>query len=114
MIRTLCVASSILLLSLSVEAAPSLTQKVLKPVIAYQCQQELKQSKVWRAASWLMTAEQKQSNQASICACVSDNAMNEMGAKDIALALVNEAEKDKLVRKAVINSLKGCMAQAVS
>lgn len=114
MIKVLSVAMTTFLLSVSAVAAPSLTQKVLKPVIAYQCQQELKESKVWKAASWLMTAEQKQSNRDSICGCVSEHAMNEMGAKDVALALVNEAEKDKLVRKAVVNSLKGCMAQAVS
>jgi uncharacterized protein (DUF305 family) len=114
MIKVVCVAVSTAILSLSVSAAPSLTQKMLKPVIAYQCQQELQQSKVWKAASWLMSAEQKQSNQDSICGCVSEHAMNDMGAKDVALALVNEAEKDKLVRKAVLNSLKGCVAQAVS
>ncbi|WP_164709191.1 hypothetical protein [Acinetobacter sp. B51(2017)] len=114
MIKVLCMASSVFLINMSVSAAPSLTQKMLKPVIAYQCQQELKDSKIWRAASWLMTTEQKQSNQASICGCVSDNAMNEMGAKELALALVNEAEKDKLVRKAVMNSLKGCISAAVN
>ena len=114
MIKMLSITVASLLLSMSASAAPSLTQKMLKPVIAYQCQQELQQSKIWRTASWLMTAEQKQSNQASICGCVSDNAMNEMGAKDLALALVNEAEKDKLVRKAVVNSLKGCIAAAVN
>ena len=94
-------------------AAPSLTQKMLKPVIAYQCQQELKQSKVWKAASWLMSETSKQSYQDNICGCVSENAMNDMGAKDVALALVNEDEKDKLVRKAVVNSLKGCISQVI-
>jgi hypothetical protein len=114
MIKILCVAMSVILLSFSASAAPSLTQKMLKPVIAYQCQQELQQSKIWKAASWLMSVEQKQSHQDSICGCVSEHAMNDMSAKDVALALVNEAEKDKLVRKAVVNSLKGCMAQAVN
>ena len=114
MIKVLLMASGLCVWSMSTLAAPSLTQKVLKPVIAYQCQQELKDSKVWRAASWLMTTEQKKSNQDAICGCVSEHAMNDMGAKEVALALVNEAEKDKLVRKAVLNSLKGCMAQAVS
>lgn len=114
MIKVFILALSSLWFSTSGWAAPSLTQKVLKPVIAYQCQQELKESKIWRAASWLMTAEQKQSNQDSICGCVSDNAMNDMGAKEVALALFNEAEKDKLVRKAVMNSLKGCISAAVN
>ena len=93
-------------------ASPSLTQKMLKPVIAYQCQQELNDSKLWTAASWLMTDAKKKTTQDSICACVSENALHDLGAKDVALALVNEDEKNRLVRKAVLNSLKGC-AQTV-
>ena len=93
--------------------AASLTQKMLRPVIAYQCQQELKDSKVWSAASWLMSAQQKQTHQDRICGCVSQHAMNDMDAKDVALAVINEDEKNRLVRQAVMNSLKGCIAEAV-
>ena len=113
MIKVLYIALTTCMLNVSASAAPSMTQKMLKPVISYQCQQELKASKVWKAASWVMSAEQQKSNQDSICGCVSEHAMDEMGAKDLALAFVNEAEKDKLVRKAVTNSLKGCVAQAI-
>lgn len=112
--KFLGLAIGLALLSFQVSAMPTLTQKMLKPVIAYQCQQELADSKVWRAASWLMTKQQKQANQDSICSCVSENAMNEMGAKDVAKALIDEEHKNKLVRKAVLNSLKGCMSQAMN
>ncbi len=94
-------------------SAASLTQKLLKPVIAYQCQSELKESKIWKAASWLMTLEQKQAHQDRICGCVSEHAMNNMNAKDVAQAMLDEEHKNRLVRQAVLNSLKGCISEVI-
>ncbi len=94
-------------------SAASLTQKLLKPVIAYQCQSELKESKVWKAASWLMMLEQKQAYQDRICGCVSEHAMNNMNAKDVAQAMLDEEHKNRLVRQAVLNSLKGCISEVI-
>ena len=100
--------------SATASAANSMTQKMLAPVLAYQCQQELKQSSVFKAATWLMSDSSKSQYQDQICGCVSKHAMNDMDSKDVAKALLNEEEKNKLLRKAVFNSLKGCVNQALS
>lgn len=92
----------------------SLTQKMLKPVIEYQCTQELKTSKAWKAATIFMSAAQQKDNQKSICQCVSEHAMDDMNAKDLLVAAVDEAEKSKLVKKAVFNSIRGCAQQALN
>lgn len=87
---------------------------MLKSVIEYQCEQELKSSKAWKAASLLMSAQQQKSNQQAVCACVSEHAMDNIAATDLLAAAVNETEKNKLLRKAVFNSIRGCTQQALN
>ena len=41
-------------------ADTSMTQKALKPVIEYQCGQELKDSKVWKMGTYFMAEANKQ------------------------------------------------------
>ena len=96
------------------EKSQSLSQKMLKPVIEYQCGQELNASKVWKGASMFMSAVQKKDNQTAICQCVSEHAMDDMTAKDLMTAAVSESEKNKLISKAVLNSLRGCAQQALN
>lgn len=96
------------------EKSQSISQKMLKPVIEYQCGQELNASKVWKGASMFMSAAQKKDNQTAICQCVSEHAMDEMTAKDLMIAAVSESEKNKLISKAVLNSLRGCVQQALN
>ncbi len=96
------------------DKSQSLSQKMLKPVIEYQCGQELNASKVWKGAAMFMNAQQKKDNQIAICECVSNHAMDNMSAKDLMTAAMNETEKNKLISKAVLNSLRGCAQQALS
>lgn len=96
------------------DKSQSLSQKMLKPVIEYQCGQELNASKVWKGAAMFMNAQQKKDNQTAICECVSNHAMDNMSAKDLMTAAMNETEKNKLISKAVLNSLRGCAQQALN
>ena len=92
----------------------SLSQRMLKPVIEYQCSQELNSSKIWKGAALCMSAKQKKDSQAAICQCVSEHAMDDIGAKDLMTAAVNETEKNKLISKAVLNSMRGCAQQVLN
>ena len=96
------------------EKSPSLSQKMLKPVIEYQCEQELNASKAWKGAAMFMNAQQKKANQAAICECVGDHAMDNITAKDLMTAAVNETEKHQLISRAILNSLRGCAQQALN
>lgn len=91
----------------------SLSQKLLKPVIAMQCGSELESSKLWKGAAFFMTAQQKKDNQKAICECVSEHAMDNMKATDLVKAAISEADKNKLVNQAVMNSIRGCVADVL-
>ena len=84
------------------------TQRVLKPVIRKQCEQELKASRLWQASTFLMSESTKLATQSNICECVGTNALNDVSTKDIAQAVISEDVKKNVVRKAVINSLQAC------
>ena len=92
----------------------TLSQKMLTPVIEYQCSQELKSAKAWKAATFFMQAEQQKEIQKSVCQCVSKHALDDVASKDLMLAAVNETEKNKLIKKAVFNSIRGCAQQALN
>ncbi|WP_372404354.1 hypothetical protein ACDW34_06170 [Acinetobacter piscicola] len=89
----------------------SVTQKMLKPLIEQQCATELKNSKVWQTSSLFWSTTQQSNAQHKICGCVSENALNNVGTKELWVASVNESAKNKLIEKAVVNSLKGCAAE---
>lgn len=71
----------------------TVTQKMLKPLIQYQCNQELKQSKLWKVSTYLMTDENKSNMQKEVCDCVSDNALNEIPTTDLVKATVSDEAK---------------------
>jgi len=91
----------------------TLTQKVLKPVVEQACKSELNDSKTWQSAALFMSVERQYSVQKQICGCVSDNALNGVSEKDLAMASVSEAAKDSLIKQAVLNSVKGCVQAAL-
>ncbi len=92
----------------------SMTQKMFKPLIELQCANELKSSKIWQASAFLWSSTQQNQAQEKICACVSDNALNDIPATELLKATVSESAKDSLVQKAVMNSLKGCAKEALN
>lgn len=104
-----------MLLSLQVMAdqPQNLSQKLLKPIIAIQCASELEDSKLWKGAAFFMSAQQKKDNQKAICECVSEHAMDNMKATDLIKAALSESEKNKLVNQAVMNSIRGCVADVL-
>ena len=101
----LCALSFI---SVHAHSTQSLTQRMLKPVIAMKCDQELSTLTLWKGAAFFMSEQQKSENKKAICECVSDHAMDNMSAKDLIKAAVSEAEKDRLLNQAIKNSLRGC------
>ncbi len=104
-----------MLLSLQVMAdqPQNLSQKLLKPIIAIQCTSELEGSKLWKGAAFFMSAQQKKDNQKAICECVGEHAMDNMKATDLVKAALSESEKNKLVNQAVMNSIRGCVADVL-
>lgn len=87
----------------------ALTQKMFKPVVEQACKNELNQSKLWQSTALLMNAERQMTVQKQICGCIGENALNDVSAKDLVVASVNEAAKDRLIQHAILNSAKGCI-----
>jgi hypothetical protein len=88
-------------------------QTVLQPVVKYQCHQELKTSKVWKAMTLLVGETKQQEWQNQACECISENALKDVPTETLLKATVNEDTKNELIRQAIANSLKGCMAELV-
>lgn len=105
-LAAVAVFSTLLLGCVGTAASP---QKVLKPVVNYQCHQELKNSKLWKATTLVVGQEKRQAWQNQACECVSENALKDVPAQQLAHAMVNEEAKNQLVRQAVLNSVKGCI-----
>lgn len=98
-----------LLFSAYLAAEMSLTQKMLKPVIEYQCVVELKDSKIWNASTYFMLDANKNKLQSEVCGCIGEYALENVPTKTLLQATVSEEAKNKLVKQVVLNSLKGCM-----
>lgn len=105
-IATFTAVSTLLLGCAGTAVSP---QKVLQPVVNYQCHQELKNSKLWKATTLLIGDEKRQTWQNQTCECVSENALKDVPAQQLAQAMVNEEAKNQLIRQAVLNSVKGCI-----
>ena len=88
-------------------------QKVLQPVIEYQCAKELSSSDIWKTASLFMSNEQQEKNQNTICSCIGQHAMDNVSFKELIHALIDEQEKEKFASKAVQNSIRGCARDAL-
>ncbi|OAL81681.1 hypothetical protein AY606_02835 [Acinetobacter sp. SFB] len=91
----------------------TLMQKMLKPVVEQACKSELNDSKIWQSAALFMSSERQNSVQKQICGCVSENALNAVSAKDLVMASFNEEVKNSLIKQAVLNSVKGCVQDAL-
>jgi AMMECR1 domain-containing protein len=91
----------------------SLAQKMLKPVIEQGCKSELNASKVWQSAAFFMSTERQNSAQKQICGCVGEYALQDISAKELAMASMSESAKNSLIKQAVMNSVKGCAQDAL-
>lgn len=91
------------------EQYKSVSQKVLKPVIAHQCQTELVQSKVWKASSLFLSADTQKQIKDQACECVSEHALDDVSTTTMLKATISKETKNELVRQAVLNSLSGCL-----
>ena len=89
------------------------TQKIMRPVIEYQCHQKLEDSKLWRVSSVLMSTQYRQTLANQVCDCVAENALNDVSATELAAALVSEERKSQLVKQVVKNSLSICVPKIV-
>jgi hypothetical protein len=91
----------------------ALTRKMLKPVIEQSCKNELNNSKVWQAAALFMSFDQQTAVQKQICGCVGEHALQNISAKELAMASIDESAKNSLIQQAVMNSVKGCVQDAL-
>lgn len=98
--------------SVHANANMTLTQRVLKPVIQYQCEQEVDQSNIWKMATYLMNADHKKQLKQDTCDCVSDHALKDIPAKELAKAVVDDKAKEEVIQKAMMNSLKSCVIRS--
>lgn len=102
-----------LMLGNMTHAQSTFTQKLLQPVIEYECKQELESSKTWKVAIFLMSSENQTKVEKNVCQCVGKHAMDDMSAKDVLKASLDETAKNKLIAQAVSNSLKSCVAEFI-
>ena len=115
--KALTVVTLLMMLPITVACADSdsksIRQKLLKPIIDLQCQNELKASKIWQASSIFLSESQLKNAQQKVCGCVSENALNNVSNKNLLLASVDEETKNKVIHQAVVNSLKGCAKEVL-
>lgn len=90
-----------------------LTQKLLKPVVVYQCGVELESIRLWKVSTAWISPEKKNQLQSEICGCVGDNALKDIPATTLLHAMVDEQVKRKVVQQGVLNTLKGCVVDEV-
>lgn len=92
----------------------SLAQKVLKPVILHQCQQELAQSKLWHAATLLLAEQKKRHIANQTCECVGEHALNDIKTTDLAKVMISEDTKKQVIQQAIKNSISMCVPKLIS
>ena len=90
------------------ESDRSLLRKALDKAVELKCQSELQQSAIFKGARFLMTEEAAENSKQQICACVGENALNDVQGTQILKATFNEEEKNQLVKQAIVNSLRHC------
>ena len=90
-----------------------LTQKLLKPVVVYQCGVELEATRLWKVSTALLGEEKKNQLQTQICGCVGENALKDIPATTLLRAVVDEQVKKQVVQQGVLNTLKGCVVDEV-
>ena len=90
-----------------------LTQKLLKPVVVYQCGVELEATRLWKVSTALLSEEKRNQLQTKICGCVGENALKDIPATTLLHAVVDEQVKKQVVQQGVLNTLKGCVVNEV-
>lgn len=85
-----------------------LTQTIFKPIIAQQCKNELTNSKYWQSMRLIISSERQIHVQQHICSCVSEHALKDISAKNLLLASLDEAKKNRLTHQAILNSMQAC------
>lgn len=95
-----------------VYANMTITQKLFKPVIQYQCGVELNESKLWKVSTYFMTEPNRMQLQKEVCECVSINALNDISTQDLLKATISEETKNAVAKQAALNSIKACILES--
>lgn len=105
----------IVIFSLVALAYPTFIAKTaLKPVVNYQCNTELKVSKIWKIASVFMSELEQKQALSRVCNCVSEHATDNVSIKELLTVFIDEKAKNELVSKAIVNSIRGCVVGAIN
>ncbi len=90
-----------------------LTQKLLKPVVVYQCGVELEATRLWKVSTALLGEEKEISSKRKSVVAWVKNALNDIPAITLLRAVVDEQVKKQVVQQGVLNTLKGCVVDEV-
>ena len=93
--------------STSILAAESTSQKTLESVIESQCLREVNESRVWKNSLIMKTKQEQISIKKVTCQCVNESVMQDASIKAIASSF-NEDTQGDLVSKVVFKSLRTC------
>lgn len=88
-----------------------LVRAALEKAVEVKCYNELDDSKIWKTASYLMSLETAQRTQKRICGCVSDQGLKNVETSQLFKASFSEAQKNEVVKKLVVNSLRYCTVE---
>ena len=97
--------------------APTATQQLgmtaIKIAINAKCTTEINNQPAWQIVSRTMTAEQQQTVQSNVCGCVSDKALENITAVDLATAAIDPTARATIVSHAVTRTLNQCVAETL-
>ncbi|WP_151776888.1 hypothetical protein [Acinetobacter brisouii] len=93
--------------------AQQLGVTAIKIAINAKCTTEINNQPAWQIVSRTMTAEQQQTVQSNVCGCVSDKALENITAVDLATAAIDPTARATIVSHAVTRTLNQCVAETL-
>lgn len=73
------------------------------------CRNQLNAQNIYKTATALMTAEQKQALENNVCGCVASEAPNSVSVSEMGQAVIDSSARTKVVTKAVTQTLGTCV-----
>ncbi|MFU8926759.1 hypothetical protein [Acinetobacter puyangensis] len=97
----------------TVGTAAAIGGNVLKMAVDNQCRTELNANNAFRAIALTMTAEQQSALETKVCGCVSEKALQNVTAVELAQAAVDANARTQIVANTVAKTLTACYSEFV-
>ncbi|MCH4247402.1 hypothetical protein [Acinetobacter populi] len=97
----------------TVGTAAAIGGNVLKMAVDNQCRTELNANNAFRAIALTMTAEQQDALETKVCGCVSEKALQNVSAVELAQAAVDANARTQIVANTVAKTLTACYSEFV-